>query len=529
MRPLQLWPKSYIYIMRNHIFILACATVLSAQTIFYQEDFNSGLPASWSLNTSDQSSTTTTLYNRWVVSADYNDVITQVPVDVSYCQWQLGCQNYPIPLIPDQPAAISGAPKSSFLHVSYNPAYDNTCPPATTTFSYLAPTTIFPCFPAVNIFAKLSQAVSIPAGTAPVYLSFFWLCQGGANAYGEVYYSTNGTSWTQLTSRTGSQQLSLQNNWYADTIQLPVSRPATVYIGFRFVNQAGNSHGDPPLGVDEIRIFEPSGPPPSSVSITLSPPVSTVCNGSGLSVSFSTTGTFNSGNSFLVELSDANGSFATPTTIGSGAASPILCLIPSNVLSGSYRLRVRSTSPSATSNDEPINIVSLYGLQCSASPTTAAPNTPITFSLSGTGLPNGPFDITFTPDDGTSPQNSSVSSLPTNIFYTYSTAGNYNPAFTVTHTASGCFTTCNVPITISTASALGGVSWSQARLLPNPSQGAAQLVGLSPGLSVEVFSLCGQRLWTTQSTLDPLTLPKLAPGLYLVKVGPQTIQWLVLD
>jgi hypothetical protein len=45
--------------------------VLSAQ--FYQQDFNSGVPTDWSLNTNDLGSTTTGLYNEWIVGADYNN------------------------------------------------------------------------------------------------------------------------------------------------------------------------------------------------------------------------------------------------------------------------------------------------------------------------------------------------------------------------------------------------------------------------------------------------------------------------
>ena len=45
--------------------------VLSAQ--FYQQDFNSGVPTDWSLNTNDLGSTTTGRYNEWIVGADYNN------------------------------------------------------------------------------------------------------------------------------------------------------------------------------------------------------------------------------------------------------------------------------------------------------------------------------------------------------------------------------------------------------------------------------------------------------------------------
>jgi hypothetical protein len=117
----------YLCSMRIHILPLLFGAI-GAQTIFYQQDFNSGVPSDWSLNTNDVSSTTTNLYNRWVVGADYNDVdldapITHVPVDASYCIFPTGCVLYDIPAIADQPPAITGSPQSPFLHVSYNPAF----------------------------------------------------------------------------------------------------------------------------------------------------------------------------------------------------------------------------------------------------------------------------------------------------------------------------------------------------------------------------------------------------------------------
>ena len=150
--------------MRIHI-LPGLLAIIWAQTIFYHEDFNNGVPSDWSLNTSDLGSTTTLLYNRWVVSADYNgndmdNPISSVPANPSYCCPTNcvgfcallncaagGCIPADIPPIPSQPAAITGGPQSAFLHVSYNPAYDNVCPPATTTFSYLAPTQFFSLLP----------------------------------------------------------------------------------------------------------------------------------------------------------------------------------------------------------------------------------------------------------------------------------------------------------------------------------------------------------------------------------------------
>ena len=462
--------------MRIHI-LPGLLAIIWAQRIFYHEDFNSGVPSDWSLNTSDLGSTTTLLYNRWVVGADYNgnDVdnpISSVPADPFYCCptncvgfctffgcAANGCTSTPIPDIPNQPAAITGGPQSAFLHVSYNPAYDNACPPATTTFSYLGsiPQSLLPCYPAANLFAKKSQPVAIPATATNVKLSFFWLAGGGTDAYGEVYYSTNGTTWTQLTSRNGSQQLrNNANSWYADTIPLPASVAGqNLYIGFRFVNQEGSDHGDLPIGIDEIQIFGDlpgSGP---TIDITSIPPVPTVCAGNSVSIAFSTTGSFNTGNQFTAQLSNAAGSFAAPLATATGAGSPISLTIPITVATGSYKIRVVSSSPAVVSDTVDVNIVNLTNLTCTANPTNPTTGQPVTFTLNGSGLPTGPFDISLDIDNnGTPDYTQNGVTLPHSFTHTYTATGSYTAVFTLTHPASGCTGSCQVTVNVGAAPTL---------------------------------------------------------------------------
>jgi hypothetical protein len=79
------------------------------------------------------------------------------------------------------------------------------------------------------------------------------------------------------------------------------------------------------------------------------------CPGGPLGVTFSGSGTFAAGNVFTVELSDAAGSFTTPTAIGS-VASPsagsqtITATLPAATAGGTgYRVRVTASSPATTS------------------------------------------------------------------------------------------------------------------------------------------------------------------------------------
>ena len=85
---------------------------------------------------------------------------------------------------------------------------------------------------------------------------------------------------------------------------------------------------------------------------------SAFCANSSVSVSFTTTGTFNSGNQFNVLLSDANGSFTSPQTIGTaGNAGSVSCTIPTSASGGgNYRIRVVSTNPVLSGNDNNLNV-----------------------------------------------------------------------------------------------------------------------------------------------------------------------------
>ena len=87
------------------------------------------------------------------------------------------------------------------------------------------------------------------------------------------------------------------------------------------------------------------------------------CLGHNINVAFDIGTTFNSGNVFTAELSDAFGSFASPITIGSLAsvsAGTISAVIPSTVALGSgYKIRVVSSSPVfyGTDNGAKISII----------------------------------------------------------------------------------------------------------------------------------------------------------------------------
>lgn len=82
------------------------------------------------------------------------------------------------------------------------------------------------------------------------------------------------------------------------------------------------------------------------------------CAGASVSVPYTVSGTFNSGNIFTAQLSNSSGSFASPINIGnvtSTTSGTISATIPANTVYGTgYKIRVVSNNPSATSNESTV-------------------------------------------------------------------------------------------------------------------------------------------------------------------------------
>ncbi len=102
----------------------------------------------------------------------------------------------------------------------------------------------------------------------------------------------------------------------------------------------------------------------------------TYCKGSSVSVPFTVSGTFNGDNVFTAQISDPSGTFTNPTTIGTltgtidGTISGTIPLTIAN--SGTYRIRVISSSPAVNGTDNGTNLTvnplpALYSITGSSS------------------------------------------------------------------------------------------------------------------------------------------------------------------
>ena len=120
--------------------------------------------------------------------------------------------------------------------------------------------------------------------------------------------------------------------------------------------------------------ISPCGPITNTITInsvsSLSYGVDCTTGATG-TVNITTTDVFTAGNTYTVQLSDASGSFAAPTTIGTLASTSngplnINFTIPQATAAGSgYRIRVISSTPAVTSADNGSNIIiTLSGGPC---------------------------------------------------------------------------------------------------------------------------------------------------------------------
>lgn len=147
---------------------------------------------------------------------------------------------------------------------------------------------------------------------------------------------------------------------------LSITTGSTFWIRWNDLNSTGADDG---LGIDDFSIT-PQAPAPSTF-ITTSPlsttsftvNCSTPTTGT---VDFTSTGTFTAGNIYTAQLSNASGSFASPTQLGTLSGATAEGIDPSGTISfsipggtstgGGYRIRVISSAPATTGSDNGSNL-----------------------------------------------------------------------------------------------------------------------------------------------------------------------------
>ncbi|MBK8614508.1 MAG: hypothetical protein IPN85_13735 [Flavobacteriales bacterium] len=326
-----------------HSLVAVFVTVvpLSAQTTLFQTGFDAP-PFAFDVNTSDVGSSASGA-NTWLI----NDVYAGGNGDVICSGFPL---NFTIPSTPGQPAGITNA-NGNYLHIASSEAVLD----GILCCSFAAADGF--CTNPGNHFARMNSDVST-AGQTGTTLSFWWLCNGGNQNYGEVYYSTNsGISWNLIS--TPIAQYRNQSTWVQQSITLPAfDGQATLRFGFRFFNATSLLGGsDPGFGVDDVLVTVAGA---GTNAIACQTAANQFCTGESLLVTYTAQGTYTAGNVFTAELSDAGGSFAAPTAIGtllSTTSGVITCQVPPGATPGlGYQIRVVASTPVTIGTPAPVNI-----------------------------------------------------------------------------------------------------------------------------------------------------------------------------
>jgi len=230
------------------------------------------------------------------------------------------------------------------------------------------------------------------------------------------------------------------------------------------------------------------------------------CAGVTFDINYTLSGTYNSGNIFTAQLSDASGDFSNATNIGTFAseiAGTINVTIPQNTIAGNtYKIRIISSSPFATGDIYTTNIV-----------------------ISETPLPTAEATQDFTTGDTLEDFIVDGENIK---WYDAQTEGNElqnselivsGTIYYVSQTINGC-ESARLPITAGTDLATDSFGLSQLKYFPNPVREILNLEFSEDISSVTIYNLIGQKIVNTNPNANTvkLDLSSLNSGTYIVKI-----------
>ncbi|MCS6992025.1 MAG: gliding motility-associated C-terminal domain-containing protein [Chitinophagales bacterium] len=297
--------------------LIAFSQARAQQTIqLYYEDFNGGT-AGFTLNAAAGPSANTGP-NQWIINNHY-----------------AGSAGYPN--TPDQfqtiSGTIAGAPNSNYLHV-----YDAGSSSTNACYNPNAPS---------DRMAVMNTSFCT-LGLTDVELTFFYIGEGNANDYAQLYYSIdNGVTWIQ----TGQSKYYGYGQWKYEVVTDPAfNNKINLRFAFRWVNGSGAAPSIG-FGVDDIIVVGTydNVNNPVNISITSVSP-NPVCKGSYLFIFWQLSAPLCTG-TYEVELSNSVGNFASPVSLG-------VFTIPANMTSGGVAAMIPSWQANGTCYKVRINRVS---------------------------------------------------------------------------------------------------------------------------------------------------------------------------
>jgi len=264
----------------------------------------------------------------------------------------------------------------------------------------------------------------------------------------------------------------------------------------------------------------------TTTSVTGSPfLISPKANAQG-TVSFTSDIIFNAGNVFTAELSDANGNFANPTTIGSlngSAISPVSVTAPNNIGgSAGYKIRVVATDPAATGTAS--SAVEVIPFSNSISPSAqqvAQVGVPATtLSVSETQVASGrEWFVTF--NSGAFYNAFSPKELMPTISPVFLGAGTAYVICRSVNAVNDTVTSAEVAFVVEEANAINELDNANAKVWFNESNLMVSLNGKFDNYKVEVFSLNGSLLaaqHVENGAMNTVNCGSIAAGNYIIQL-----------
>jgi hypothetical protein len=323
-----------------------------------------------------------------------------------------------------------------------------------------------------------------------------------------VEESVDGITYTNVVSLSGSAAL---------PTTCTTKGPYTLNSTSRFVRWTFTK-GTSNMTMDDVSITASSANTIITSAITGSPFCVTSSTGAAVSVPFTSTGTFTAGNIYTAQLSNAAGSFAAPTTIGTLSSTAnsgtIAGTIPAATTAGTgYRIRVISSTPLVTGSDNTVNLTVQNAASITTQPSSAVQNicqgsaaTALTVSATGTTLSYQWYSNTIASNSGgttVGTNSASYTPLTTSVGTLY--------YYCVVSAACGASVTSNVSGAVNIT---GLPSTPSGAITATPSCGSSSLAYSLPSATVYWQTTAGGT-----STANPTTSPLVVTtsGTYYVR------------
>lgn len=298
------------------IVLLIPTLTLGQTTLIYSEDFENG-PGNFALNVANEVGSNTG-NNQWIVNNAYN-----------------GQGVYPNTISQDSTfgGLINFAPFSNYLHVT-DSEQANIGGPSNANYNPLI---------ASDRVAVTSNFCTL--GLNNVIFAFYYLCAGSANAFGELYFSTENGPWQLVPNST----LNNTNKWkYVEFSNPAFNNVQNIRFAFRWKNDAGNPPPTVGLGIDAIRLVGVRDPITYPVNITITNIIpNPVCQQNNIILFYALSQPLCGNGFYEFQLSNAGGQFINPVSLGifqlqnNAANGAVQLQIPANTTPDTcYKIRI---------------------------------------------------------------------------------------------------------------------------------------------------------------------------------------------